>query len=136
MRSALVRSTMLLVLASALSACAARPSSSKVAPAARRDVLTQEDLLNRGFTTALDAIQSLRSYWLETHGTNSFYTPTTVKVYLDDVQLGGVDQLSSVAISQVIYIRHYDGISATARWGVDHGAGAIYISTHPGLQPI
>ena len=86
MRSALVRSTMLLVLASALSACAARPSSSKVAPAARRDVLTQEDLLNRGFTTALDAIQSLRSYWLETHGTNSFYTPTTVKVYLDDVQ--------------------------------------------------
>ncbi len=89
-----------------------------------------------GFTTALDAIQALRGNWLETHGTNSFFSPTTIKVYLDDAQVGGVDELSSIAISEVVYIRHYDGIAATARWGLDHGAGAIYVSTHPGLQPI
>ena len=134
MRSALIRSTTLLGFVAALSACAARPSSN-LAPA-RRDVLTQEDLLNHGFNTALDAVQALRANWLEAHGTNSFYTPTTIKVYLDDVQLGGIDQLSTVALSTVVYIRHYDGVAATARWGVDHGAGAIYVSTHPGLQPI
>ena len=134
MRIAMLRSATLLVLVSALSACSPRPS--KVAPAARYDVLTQQDLVDRGFTTALDAIQSLRSNWLETRGTNSFYTPVTIKVYLDDTQLGGVDELSSIAISTVVYIRHYDGVSATARFGIGHGAGAIYISTRPGLQPI
>jgi len=134
MRSALNRSVSLLALVSALSACAAR-SPSRVTPV-RRDVLTQTDLVDKGFTTALDAIQALRSNWLETHGTNSLYTPTTIKVYLDDTQLGGIDQLSSVMISSVVYIRHYDGVAATARWGLDHGEGAIYISTHTGLQPI
>ena len=135
MRSALIRSATLLMLASAVSACAARPSS-RLAPSGRRDVLTEQDLRGAGFTTALDAIQALRGNWLETHGTNSLYTPTTIKVYLDDTQLGGVDELSSISISEVVYIRHYDGVAATARWGVDHGAGAIYVSTHPGLQPI
>jgi hypothetical protein len=135
MRTALIRSAALLVFVSVLSACAARPSS-RTAPAARRDVLTEQDLHDRGFTTALDAIQALRGNWLETHGTNSFYSPVTVKVYLDDTRLGGVDELTKIMVSEVVYIRHYDGIAATARWGLDHGAGAIYISTHPGLQPI
>lgn len=133
MRSALIRSATLLVLVVASSACAAR--SSRLTPVSH-EVLTQQDLLDHGFTTALDAIQSLRGNWLETRGTDSFFSPSTVKVYLDDVQLGGIDELSSVTISNVVYIRHYDGVAATARWGVDHGAGAIYISTHPGLQPI
>ena len=135
MRSALIRSATLLMLASAVSACAAR-SSTKPAPTVRRDVLTQQDLVNGGFTTALDAVRALRGNWLETHGTNSLFTPSTVKVYLDDTQVGGVDELSSISISEVVYIRHYDGVAATARWGLDHGAGAIYVSTHPGLQPL
>ena len=134
MRSALIRSATLLMLASAMSACAAR-SSSRPAPA-RRDVLTQQDLLHSGFTTAMDAIRALRGNWLETHGVNSLYSPSTIKVYLDDTQVGGVDELNSISISEVVYIRHYDGVAATARWGLDHGAGAIYVSTHPGLQPL
>jgi hypothetical protein len=134
MRTALTRSATLLVLVSALSACATR-SPSRTAPLGH-DLLTEEDLVDRGFTTAMDAIQSLRGNWLETHGTNSFRTPTVIKVYLDNTELGGVDELSSIMISSVVYIRHYDGVTATARWGLGHGAGVIYISTHPGIQPI
>jgi hypothetical protein len=28
-----------------------------------------------------------------------------------------------------MYMKYFDGISATARWGLDHGAGVIYVST-------
>ena len=135
MRSARICSATLLIIASA---CARSPSpaSSTLVPAGGHEVLTQQDLLGSGFKTALEVIQALRSNWLEVRGANSFQTPSTIKVYLDGVRLGGVDQLSSITIENVIYIRHYDGVTATARWGLDHGAGVIYISTHTGSQPI
>jgi hypothetical protein len=52
-------------------------------------------------------------------------------VYLDGVRMGGIDQLRTIDVRPVTYIRFFDGIAATARWGLDHGAGAIYVSTHP-----
>jgi hypothetical protein len=134
MRTALTRSATLLVLVSALSACATR-SPARSTPVSH-DVLTEQDLVNQGFTTAMDAIRALRGNWLETHGTNSFFTPVTVRVFVDNDEVGGVDELSSIMIASVVYIRHYDGVTATARWGIGHGAGVIYISTHTGSQPI
>jgi hypothetical protein len=131
---ALIRAAAVVVLTSA---CAARAASHR-APLPNRDVLTAAELSGQGFTTVLDAIQALRANWLETRGTNSLFTPTQVLVYLDDNQLGGVDALSSVSIAIVSYIQHYNGLAATARWGLDHGEGVIYISTHPasGARPL
>ena len=45
--------------------------------------------------------------------------------------MGGVETLRTIDLRPVTYIRYFDGIAATARWGLDHGAGAIYVSTHP-----
>lgn len=129
MRSALVVS---LVLACG---CAARAPSKPVAPASR-DMLTQEQIQDKGFTTAYDAILALRSNWLETRGTDSFQTPGSIRVYFDGNQLGGIETLSSVMLTGIVYIRHFDGVAATARWGLDHGRGVIYISTHPLAMPI
>jgi len=127
MRTAFIRPVVLLLV----SACAARaPSASHVVP--DRSIITQQDLLEHKFESVLAGIQALRPHWLQTRGTNSLQsTATQIQVYLDNNRLGGIDQLSTINLSSVVYIRHYDGIAATARWGLDHGEGAIYVSTHP-----
>ncbi len=132
MKPALMCSAALVLLASA-PACWKAPAA-QTAPASY-EVLTKDQIDNQGFTTAMDAVQNLRANWLHERGTNSFYTPDSIKVYLDDTRLGGIDQLSSIPIADIVYIRHIDGIAATARWGVDHGAGVIYVSTHTLMYP-
>ena len=118
-------------LALLLSACAARtPSAARVLP--DRNVITQQEILEHRFETVYDAIQALRPIWLQTRGTNYLtQNPTQVQVYLDNNHLGGISTLSTISLGSVVYIRHYDGVAATARWGLDHGEGAIYVSTHP-----
>lgn len=95
--------------------------------------ITREQLIEHHFATAWDAVQSLRGNWLQTRGTDSFRTPSRVWVYFDDVRLGDVETLRSVATMSVSYIEHFDGIEATSRWGVGHSAGVIYVSTHPAV---
>ena len=127
MRTAIFRPAIFLLL----SACAARtPAATRPLP--DRNVITQQEILEHRFETVYDAIQALRPIWLQTRGTNSLtQNPTQVQVYLDNNHLGGISALNTISLGSVVYIRHYDGIAATARWGLDHGEGAIYVSTHP-----
>jgi hypothetical protein len=126
MRTTFIRPAVLLLVA----ACAARtPQAARVPP--DRSIITQREILEHKFETLLDAIQALRPTWLQTRGTNTLtQTPTQVQVYLDNNHLGGISTLSMINLSSVVYIRHYNGLEATARWGLDHGEGAIYVSTH------
>lgn len=94
-------------------------------------VITAAQLRDNRFTDAYSAVESLRSNWLATRGTDSFNTPTPVWVYLDNVKLGGIESLRSIPSNTITFIRHYDGIQATGRWGLGHGQGVIFVSTHP-----
>ena len=113
-------------------ACAGR---SKADPAAGQpranssnlNVITQEQMVAQHFKNAYEAVQALHPNWLTTRGTDSFRSPSQVWVYLDDAKLGGVDQLSTIAPSTVGTIRHFNGVDASARWGLDHGAGVIQV---------
>lgn len=96
-----------------------------------RSLLVQDQFADKGYTNPYDVIAALRSNWLESRGPNSFQSPTRVQVYLDGVRVGGVETLRTIDLRPVTYIRFFDGVAATARWGLDHGAGAIYVSTHP-----
>jgi len=125
MPSALLRSAILIAV---VSACARAPSGALPAP--DREVLTQEDLVEHGFANAYEAIEALRPIWLQPRGPNTLLgTPTEVVVYLNDNRLGGVSTLSQVTTPAIVTIRHFDGRQASARWGLNHGAGAIVIST-------
>jgi hypothetical protein len=106
-------------------------STGDTVPKSDRSVLTREQLIANHFSTVYDAVQGLRSNWLQTRGADSFSSPTEVKVYLDNTLLGGVETLRAIAPTSISYIRYYDGIAATTRWGLGHGAGAIYVSTLP-----
>ncbi len=127
MRALDIRPIVLVLLA----ACApAKPQATRVPP--DRSIITQEEILEHKFETVYDAIQALRPIWLQTRGTNTLQgTSTQVQVYLDNNHLGGIATLSTINLASVVYIRHYDGVEATARWGLDHGQGVIYVSTHP-----
>lgn len=96
-----------------------------------RDVLTADDLRSTGSTNAYDAVSALRSSWLRPRGPDSFSNPGQVWAYVDDVRVGGVDRLRRISITQITYIRYYDGRAASARWGLDHGQGVIFVSTRP-----
>lgn len=107
--------------------------SSNPAPANRprfdASLITREQILEGRFTNAYDAVKLLRGSWLNTVRPESFRYPAAIQVYLDGVRLGDVSTLSTVQTLPIQFIRYYNAQDATSRWGVDHGAGAIYIST-------
>jgi hypothetical protein len=107
------------------------PSTGTTEAPRDRSLLTRAQFGANQFNTAFDAIEALRSNWLKTRGTDSFQSPSQVRVYLDNSSLGDTATLRTIAISTIAYIRYFDGVEATARWGLDHGAGVIYVSTRP-----
>ena len=134
-----LRSTIdLLALLVVLAACARAPapaSSADATPTASgrvdRTMLTKAMFAGHRFTTAYEAVEALRSNWLRTRGPDSFQNPTQVRVYLDNVSLGDVETLKTITLEHIEYLRFYDGVSATSRWGLNHGGGVIMVSTRP-----
>jgi hypothetical protein len=116
------------------SACASNPQSES-APRGDRNLLTQKELLDQHFLNAYEAVEALRSQWLQPRGPDSFNTPSRVWVYMDNVKLGDVESLRGVAVNTIMSIRHLSANEATARWGVGHAAGAIYLQTISASSP-
>jgi hypothetical protein len=52
-----------------------------------------------------------------------------VMVYRDDVRLGGVDDMRTIAISEVAEVRFIPGPQAVVRFGTNHSSGAIMITS-------
>lgn len=121
------RLTALLLVASA---CSSNPQSES-APRGDRTTLTQKEMLDHHFQTAYEAVEALRGQWLQARGPDSFSTPSQVWVYMDNVKLGDVQSLRTVHPSTILAIRHFDPNAATARWGVGHAAGVIYLESFP-----
>lgn len=131
------RTLVALAVAAVAAACANPPAASDVEGAptpARvdRNVITQQEILDKHFINAYDAVEGLRAFWLSSRGTDSFRTPSQVWVYMDNVKLGDVETLRTIHPSDILSIRHFDANEANARWGVGHSAGVIYVTTFKG----
>ncbi len=116
------------LLFACLLGCATAAAPGKPSP---DDVISREQLQQARFRTAYDAIQALHASWLLTRGNDTLAEQNEVIVYLDTAPMGGIPALRGIPISQVQYIRHFDGNAATQRWGANHGQGAILVSTRP-----
>ena len=116
----------LVVVAAGCSATggAARTSS-------RSDMISLDDLRAANQLNLYDAVRAVRPNWLRARSPNSFQRPGQVQVYFDDTRVGGVETLRNLPTQGVMYIRWYDPISASSRWGLDHDQGAIVVSTRP-----
>lgn len=123
-----LRSFAIIAVAAISTSCAATGGNG--APRAERNLLTYEQIQETNRQNVYEVVESLRSNWLRARGPTSLQGPDAeVQVYLDDNRLGTVANLRSIAVAPVRYIRWYDGIAASGRWGLDHGAGVIYVST-------
>jgi hypothetical protein len=95
-----------------------------------RQLLTRDVILGTQYSNMYDVIQALRGNWLRTRAAESIQgKSSTVQVYLDNQRLTGADELKSMPTTNIETVRYYDPIQASSRWGMDHGAGAIYILT-------
>ncbi|MEP6729942.1 MAG: glycoside hydrolase family 43 protein, partial [bacterium] len=118
--------TSLVALLATGTACATRSSGARGKDSS---VITSDMIGEQHFDNAYDAVSALRSNWLHTRGQDSFSTPSAVVIYVDNQRLGGVETLKTIPVSTVAVIQHLDAMQATGRWGIGHGAGAIYIET-------
>ncbi len=118
-----------------LSACAASSSPASAPAPGDRNTLTEAELSSGDFANAYEAVETLRPNWLRTRGVDSFGDHTEVQVYMGNSRLGGVETLRTIELMGIVYIRYFDGLEASARWGLNHGEGAILVSMRPGRGP-
>lgn len=123
-----IRNLLPVMLLLVLSACAS--SGTGASGRSSSTVLTQEEMARAGHNDAFSAVQSMRPQWLRVRGASSMSGGgEAVQVYLDGSRLGGVDHLRSLTVTSISTISHLDGLEATQRYGLGHGAGAILVST-------
>lgn len=123
-------------LALAATACgggAATPGPRRTAAqttGARANTLTQDEIRRSSLANAYDVVSTLRPRWLQTRGTDSFQRPTEIQVYVDNTRMtngvAGLRDISSLGITKIEWVNPID---AAARWGLDHGQGAIVVIT-------
>ena len=98
-----------------LVSCASSGTSSSSRSRTDATLITREQIDEHHFTNAYDAVAALHSNWLLAKGTDSFASPSQVRVYVDNTFLGGVESLKNVDANTIRGIRWIDGIAATAR---------------------
>jgi hypothetical protein len=108
-------------------ACAGNPSPRTPGP--DPNIIEAQQLVAAPYANVFDAVQALRPQWLRARGRTSINQSESVKVYLDDSLMGGPDQLRNITLKSISAVRYLNGVEATQRWGLDHGQGAIAVST-------
>lgn len=110
-------------------ACSAASQNNRSAPA-DRSVLTAEQIRGTSHSDAYSLVTALRPNWLRTRGSPSgSQGGLSVRVYLDGSLMGGPDHLRQITTRSISSIRYLDGNEATQRWGMNHGLGAIVVTT-------
>ena len=118
-------------------ACARPPATDggqagRNAVRSRSDLLTEQEIARAQHGNAFDLIQATRPRWLITRGSDTIHgEPTQVQVLLDGVPIGDLRSLYNINTMGIKFIQFIDGTTASSRWGLGYGQGAIYISTRP-----
>ena len=129
------RRTLTLVVAALiwLGACA---SSGQSGGAGRsRDLITSEELMEVPYNTVFEAVRALRPRWLQARNVASLVAPRpsqarhSARVYVDGHFRGELNELSRLVPHEVAEIRFMSASDATTRFGTNHIAGAIVVTT-------
>lgn len=141
-----------IVMAGTLSAICATPAIGQSNERAgtrpnSRNVITTAEIEKYGSNGSVhDLVHALRKPWLNLQhmslretprltavpGREAHVTPAedaTLIVYLDNVKVGGIEELRSLALASVSEVRHFSAAQAMRRWGSGHEHGAIEVIT-------
>lgn len=94
-----------------------------------RFVIDGAQIRDESLSNALEAVRFFHPEWLVLRGQEAIYDPAAdaIRVYLDNAQLGGVENLAGINTVIIESIRFYDGRQAVARWGTGHAHGVIQV---------
>lgn len=126
----------LMVLAFTLGGCAT--AGERTQRTGSRDLLTAAEIQERGTAveTAYEAVQQLRPHFMRERSNPTMGVGAArvdpVRVYVNGVQRGGVQELERIRIEEVVSIRYVRPTDAQTRYGMDHGSGAIEVTIHGG----
>jgi hypothetical protein len=115
-----------------LAGCATLGSEGREGRPGNLNELTREEIRSTQHNNLFDVVQALRPTWLQQRGQISVSDPTAgqVRIYLNDVQMGGAAQLQHINVLDVTSIRYLDAAQASARFGIrQRGGGAILVRT-------
>lgn len=134
--------TVLALAASSMtSGCASQSTAAGEAASAARiqrraTVISEQELTASDATNLSEAISQLRPRFLQRRGETSVGNPdgSGTVVYLDDTRIGGIEELRAIHPSDVREVRYLDGPQASARYGMNHGGGAIMVYRKSGTK--
>ncbi len=118
-----------LLLAVTVACAPAQTGDAASAPRANPNLITQQEVQASNQSNAFEVVNALRPQWLRVRGMQSVHHQGTVVVYYDDTRLGGPETLRQIPANAIVSLRFVDQVTATQRWGLDHGHGAIVVST-------
>ena len=106
-------------------------SSGESGPRRSRDVITSEELMEVPHSTLFDAVRVLRQRWLQPRNMGSLRSQgqQTPRVYVDGQLRGDLVELTRFAPNEVEEVRFMNASDATTRFGTNHVAGAIVVTT-------
>ena len=102
------------------------------APAKRKrnsNLITAEEIREISAANAYEAVSRLRSHWLRKRGVSSINREGSSLVYHDGMRAGTPEALRRINADVIESISFLNGSQATQRYGLDHGNGAIVISS-------
>jgi hypothetical protein len=93
-------------------------------------VITADEIAARQWATVYDLVSTLRPQWFTPRGPDSLNgQPAPMQVYLDGTRLLGIGALQSMTPSGIVRIEYLTAVEASSRWGLDHGGGAILLTS-------
>lgn len=117
-------------------ACGASPPHSDPGGVRSSDVLTIDEILASKTQNAYDAVRRLRPSFLQTRGPTTLLarneTPSAPMVYLDNRRYGDVESLRTITVDGIFEIRYLSPNQAQLKWGMNHAAGVIHVTTNSG----
>jgi hypothetical protein len=135
---------MLVAASLALTACASMRSAPDVqlagmaidgARSSASNVLAAQEIGRTGERSAWAVVERLRPGFIVVAtawsggGRSTFYMDSARVVYVDGARAGGLEQLRWIRAEAVQQIERLDGPAATTRFGADHAAGALMVTT-------
>ena len=124
-----------------LAACTVSPMSTGSFIPPDRSVIASTDIdpIRGGVDNAYDVVRLLRPFMLVVRDGSQLQVPTrsgpndsrAVRVYIDDVSVGGIEMLHNVPKDAIVNVQWLSAIDATTRYGRGHMAGVIAVTTGP-----
>lgn len=96
-----------------------------------RFTIIADEIQGAGLNNAYEAVSLLHPEWLVQRGATTFddFGTDNIRVYLNNMQIGGIEALQQVDINIIESIHFRSAAVATARWGAGHPHGAIQVVT-------